>query len=111
MFCSSPAFCWHPPNTLTPGRFDVTVATDYFREILGFSELTLLFLVCKATVHEMEDEIAKVDPKKVASVGGFRLDEHGNAVSKRVKLAKSEMYLTELMENICKYLKGFRSWS
>ncbi|CAD7078483.1 unnamed protein product [Hermetia illucens] len=63
--------------------------------------------VCKATVHEMEDEIAKVDPKKVASVGGFRLDEHGNAVSKRVKLAKSEMYLTELMENICDKLDDY----
>lgn len=50
----------------------------------------------------MEEAIGKEDPNKVADVRGFRLDAAGNSVSKTVKLVKSEMFLTELMENICK---------
>jgi len=54
--------------------------------------------VCKATITEMDLTIGKVDPGKKVEVGGFRLD---SATSKKIPLAKSEMYLTELMENIC----------
>ena len=54
-------------------------------------------------MQEMEEAIGKVDPNKVADVSGFRLDAKGNSISKTVKLAKSEMFLTELMENICKF--------
>lgn len=60
-------------------------------------------LVCRATVSEIEDAVSKVDPGKKAEVGGYRLDSKGNAISKTVPLAKSEMFLTELFENICKY--------
>lgn len=52
---------------------------------------------------ELEEAIAKEDANKMADVSGFRLDAHGNTVSKRVRFIKSEMFLTELMEKICKY--------
>lgn len=57
--------------------------------------------MCKATVQELENAVAKEDAKKMVDVSGFRLDANGNSISKRVRLIKSEMYLTELMEKIC----------
>ncbi|XP_017865412.1 PREDICTED: protein canopy homolog 2 [Drosophila arizonae] len=57
--------------------------------------------VCKATVQELEDAIAKEDANKMVDVSGFRLDAQGNSISKRVRYIKSEMFLTELMEKIC----------
>jgi hypothetical protein len=49
----------------------------------------------------MQAAISKIDPKKKIGVGNFRLDSTGDTSSKSVPFAKSEMYLTELMENIC----------
>lgn len=50
----------------------------------------------------MDKAISKVDPRKKAEVGNFRIDETGDAGDKKViPLVKSEMYLTELMEEIC----------
>lgn len=63
----------------------------------------IYFLVCKATIEEMLLAIAKIDPKKRADVGGYRMDSEGKSVTRTVQYSKSETYLTELMENICKY--------
>lgn len=49
--------------------------------------------------------IGKVDPKRKLEIGGYRLDTAGDAIKKGVQLTKSETYLTELMENICKWKK------
>lgn len=51
----------------------------------------------------MLDAIGKVDPKKTIDIGGYRLEANGNRVQKSLPLTKSETYLTELMENICKH--------
>lgn len=58
--------------------------------------------MCRAVVREMKDDVAKVHPGKTVEVGGYRLDSEGNAVTKTVPMAKSEVYLTELMDNVCK---------
>lgn len=50
----------------------------------------------------MKKAVAKVDPRKRVEVSGFRMDVDGNNIAKSVQLSKSETYLTELMENICK---------
>ncbi|XP_062131779.1 protein seele [Drosophila sulfurigaster albostrigata] len=63
--------------------------------------------VCKATVQELEDAIAKEDPKKMVDVSGFRLDASGNSITKRVRFIKSEMFLTELMEKICDKMEDY----
>lgn len=55
----------------------------------------------------MEDDVSKVDPNKRADVSGFRLDADGNAISKSVPLAKSEMFLTELMEKVCDRMEDY----
>ena len=61
-----------------------------------------LFTVCKATLDEMITAINAVDPKKTVQIGGYSLDTNGNARKKVVQLSKSETYLTDLMEGICK---------
>lgn len=45
--------------------------------------------------------ISKVDPRKKMEVSGFRMDSNN---LKTVQLIRSETYLTELMEDVCKYL-------
>lgn len=67
----------------------------------------IVYLVCRATIFEMENSIKKVDPKKKVEVSGFRLDPDGNSVSKTVQYIRSETYLTELMESICKFIYIF----
>lgn len=57
--------------------------------------------VCKAVVSEIEEEVAKVDPKKKIDVSGFRLDANGNSVGKSVPMAKSELFLSEVLEKVC----------
>lgn len=46
--------------------------------------------------------ISKVDPKKTVEIGGYHLDVGRNDRKKTVQLSKSETYLTDLMETICK---------
>jgi len=60
-------------------------------------------------VTELEEAVAKEDSHKMADVSGFRLDAQGNSISKKVRLVKSEMYLTELMESICEYINIYLS--
>lgn len=59
--------------------------------------------MCQATILEMEKAIKKVDPRKKVEVSGFRMDPDGFSETKSVQYSKSETYLTELMETICKY--------
>lgn len=55
--------------------------------------------VCRTTIREMEKRIKKVDPKKKVEISGFRMD---SKETKSISFVKSEMFLTELMEEICK---------
>lgn len=47
----------------------------------------------------MKTAIKKINPSKKVEVSGFRMD---SKASKSVQLIKSESYLTELMESVCK---------
>ncbi|XP_055639966.1 protein seele [Toxorhynchites rutilus septentrionalis] len=59
-------------------------------------------LVCKATMNEMESAVSKIDPRKKIDVGDYRLDATGDSKKRKtISYAKSEMYLTELMESVC----------
>ena len=59
-------------------------------------------LVCKASMAEMELAASKVDPNKKVEVGDYRLDTTGESKKKKkILYAKSEMYLTEMMETVC----------
>lgn len=64
------------------------------------SDVLWRYLVCRATLNEMKSAIKKIDPRKKVEVSGFRMDSKD---TKTVPLVKSESYLTELMETVCKY--------
>lgn len=51
----------------------------------------------------MELAIKAVDPRKRVEVSGFRMDSDGYSITKSVQYSKSETYLTELMDTICKH--------
>lgn len=53
----------------------------------------------------MQFAIGKIDPKKRADVGGYRMDSAGESLRRTVRYSKSETYLTELMESICMELR------
>lgn len=55
--------------------------------------------MCRATIVEMLRAISKEDPRKKVEVSGFRMDSKD---LKTVQLIRSETYLTELMETVCK---------
>lgn len=62
--------------------------------------------MCQATTHEMDLAIAKINENKTIDIQGYGLDKK----AKKLVYAKSEMFLTELMEDVCKkvddYLKA-----
>lgn len=80
----------------------VTVVSAQHPAARPISPKEVKCLVCKATMNEMELAVSKVDPKKKIDVGDYRLDATGDSKKKKTILyAKSEMYLTELMESVC----------
>lgn len=56
---------------------------------------------CRAIADELSYSINQVDPKKMINVGGFRLSADGTLKDKKVPLARSETYLSELVEGVC----------
>lgn len=83
----------------TPLSFDIVLHIPIMSK-----SLSLLRTVCKATLDEMLEEIGKVDPRKTIDIGGYRLEANGQRVQRTMQLTKSETYLTDLMENICKQI-------
>ncbi|XP_073811366.1 canopy family protein seele [Musca autumnalis] len=63
--------------------------------------------VCKAVISEIEEEVSKVNPNKKIDVSGFRLDADGNAVAKSVPMAKSELFLSEVMDKVCEKMDDY----
>ncbi|XP_053569786.1 protein canopy homolog 1 [Bombina bombina] len=62
---------------------------------------------CRALVDELLYEIKKVNPKKTVDVGSFRISPDGTQGRSKVPLAKSESYLTEVLENICEKMNDY----
>lgn len=89
-------------------RSDVKCHGRHFNIKMLFQIYSCIYIspVCKVVIKEMTDEVAKVGPNKIVEVGGFRLDSSGNAVRQKKSLTKSEMFLTELMEKVCKWIKN-----
>ncbi|KAJ8969208.1 hypothetical protein NQ317_011834 [Molorchus minor] len=63
--------------------------------------------VCKQSINELTNEIGKIDPNKVVDVGGYRLDADGNYRHKTVPKAKSELHLSEVIEEVCTKMDNY----
>lgn len=56
---------------------------------------------CLAIVEEINQAIARVDPKKRIQVGSFRVDANGNQDLKEVPYSRSDVHLSEQFDNVC----------
>lgn len=84
---------------LVAGVLYFTYFTAIVRCSIEYRELKCL--VCTRLTEEIRRNISEVDSEITINVGGFRLDGNGNYVEKTVPYSKSEILLTEVMENIC----------
>ncbi|KAK2705249.1 hypothetical protein QYM36_017332, partial [Artemia franciscana] len=64
-------------------------------------------LVCQSIVNELEDEVSKVDPKKLIQVRSYRLDAEGNPAPTSIPYARSESFLSELMDVVCSNFEDY----
>lgn len=62
---------------------------------------------CRAIADELSYSISQVDPKKMINVGSFRLNADGTLKDKKVPLARSETYLSELLEEVCSSMSDY----
>lgn len=63
-------------------------------------------LVCQIVINELNKEIMNVDPSLQYKGGSYVLEEYENT-RLNVELRKSDIYLVELMDNICKRMDEF----
>ncbi|XP_018570423.1 protein seele [Anoplophora glabripennis] len=64
-------------------------------------------LVCQKSVVELDLEISKIDPDSTIDVGGHRLDVDGNYRHKSISQAKSELHLSELIDEVCNKMDNY----
>ncbi|CAH0550048.1 unnamed protein product [Brassicogethes aeneus] len=64
-------------------------------------------LVCKQTVEELSNAVNALDPSKKVDVGGYRLDGEGNFKHKTISQKKSELKLSELVEQVCEKMDDY----
>ncbi|XP_012234260.1 protein seele [Linepithema humile] len=64
-------------------------------------------LVCRTTMKELEAEVSKANPNKVVEVGSFRMDAKGNTIHKKVPLTRSEVYISEVLDNVCEKMTDY----
>jgi len=62
---------------------------------------------CIAMVDEMNWDIDHVDKKSTIQVGSFRVDPKGNQGLREIPLARSEVHLTELLEEVCNRMSNY----
>lgn len=58
-------------------------------------------LVCQGTFDELKLKLDKLDPSLQTDVGGYRLDKEGNLKKKTVSQAKSEIVLSDILDEVC----------
>lgn len=73
----------------------------------GFDMKDLRCLVCKATVKEMNKAVSEVSDQKTVDVGGYSLDPKGNVKTKKKTMIESEVFLSEVMDNICDKMSDY----
>lgn len=58
-------------------------------------------------MQELDTKIKRIDPSKTVDVGGYRLDADGNYQQKTVSQAKSEVHLSELIDEVCEQMDDY----
>ncbi|XP_011301947.1 protein canopy homolog 2 [Fopius arisanus] len=86
------------------GVFILPALVSAYKEI----DMNLLqCLICRTTIEEMDNVMAKIDPSRSIDVGNYRLDAQGNILKKSVPMRKSEVHISEVLDNICNKLDDY----
>ncbi|OAD58700.1 Protein canopy like protein 2 [Eufriesea mexicana] len=81
--------------------------TNAFIKATEIDNKLLKCLVCRSTIKEIEVELAKIDPSREIEVGNYRLDAEGNVIHKKIPLAQSEVYISDILDNICEKMSDY----
>ncbi|XP_003394069.1 protein seele [Bombus terrestris] len=81
--------------------------TNGFVKTAEIDNKLLKCLVCRSTVKEIEEELAKIDPSREIEIGNYRLDAQGNAIHKKIPLAQSEVHISDILDNICEKMSDY----
>lgn len=63
--------------------------------------------VCCRLVEEIQHNVSSVDPSNIVQVSNFRLDGNGNQIKHTIPLARSQLYLTEVMDSVCEKMNDY----
>jgi len=64
--------------------------------------------VCCRLVEEIQRNVSSVNPSKVVvQVSNYRLDSNGNQPKQTVPLARSQVYLSEVMDSVCEKMDDY----
>ncbi|XP_011145478.1 protein seele [Harpegnathos saltator] len=64
-------------------------------------------LVCRATMDEMEAAVSKLNPRVLVDAGNYKMDAQGNTVQKKVPLRKSQVHISDIVDDICSKMKDY----
>ncbi|KAI4492097.1 hypothetical protein M0802_010105 [Mischocyttarus mexicanus] len=85
----------------------VTLQLCIFVKSTEIDKNYLRCLVCRATMNEMETELGKIDPSIEIEVGNYRMDAQGNSITKKVPKARSEIHISETIDEICEKMSDY----
>ncbi|OCT73865.1 hypothetical protein XELAEV_18032829mg [Xenopus laevis] len=88
-------------------HFGVLITAFLSSHVEGKRDPILYCGACRALVDELLYEIRKVNPKKTVDVGSFRISPDGKQEQNKVPFAKSELYLTDVLEEICEKMNDY----
>uniref|UniRef100_A0A670ZGY5 Canopy FGF signaling regulator 1 n=1 Tax=Pseudonaja textilis TaxID=8673 RepID=A0A670ZGY5_PSETE len=82
----------------------------FLKTVLGrvFSPAGHWGQTCKALADELEYEIKKIGPRRTVNSGTFRINPDGTRGKKKIPFAKSETFLTDILENICDRMNDYK---
>uniref|UniRef100_A0AC35FT34 DUF3456 domain-containing protein n=1 Tax=Panagrolaimus sp. PS1159 TaxID=55785 RepID=A0AC35FT34_9BILA len=81
---------------------------NYFIGVLSTEETSVKCGACMLVVREFEKAIKAIDPKKMTTVGSFRVDPKGNQKGLvEIPFARSEAHLQDVLEDVCEKTKKY----
>ncbi|XP_042327361.1 protein canopy homolog 1 isoform X1 [Sceloporus undulatus] len=63
---------------------------------------------CKALADELAYDIKKIGPKRTVNSGTYRINPDGTRGKKKIPFAKSETFLTDVLEKICERMNDYQ---
>nr|XP_016849719.1 PREDICTED: protein canopy homolog 1 isoform X3 [Anolis carolinensis]XP_016849720.1 PREDICTED: protein canopy homolog 1 isoform X3 [Anolis carolinensis] len=63
---------------------------------------------CKALADELAYDIKKIGPKRTVNSGTYRINPDGTRGKKKIPFAKSETFLTDVLEKICDRMNDYQ---